>query len=165
MRCTLPMRCSNRAGFQGGSKLMTADADWRLRPTPPASVDRKTMQLGSSRKRSISAPRLGEGTPPCRETKSIPSLASSSPARRVIRSYSLKTTTFRPSSTASSRMISLNSSSLGEWFVSLSNRNVELQSIRMFWIAQVMRRRSTSDSQPCLFHLLISLPRISYCSA
>ena len=33
-------------GFQGGSKLMTAEAACRLSPTPPASVERNTRQLG-----------------------------------------------------------------------------------------------------------------------
>ena len=77
MRWTRPILCSSRAGFHGGSKLITAEADWRLRPTPPASVERKTMQSGSSRNRAIRSPRFGVGTPPCRETYSIPSSSSS----------------------------------------------------------------------------------------
>ena len=71
----------------------------------------------------------------------------------VMRWYSLKTTTLRRSSSVSSRMISRNSTSFGEKFVSLSNRNVELQSIRMFCRQHVILRMSTSESQPCRFHL------------
>jgi len=51
------MRCSSRAGFHGGSKFTTTEAACRLRPTPPASVERKTLQAGSLRNFSIKAPR------------------------------------------------------------------------------------------------------------
>src|ERR1039458_3387624 len=96
------MRCSRRAGFHGGSKLITAEAARRFSPTPPASVERNTLHSASRRNFSMRAPRFREGTPPCRETNPIPSLFSSSPARWVMRSYSLKTATLRPSSITNS---------------------------------------------------------------
>ena len=42
-RCTRPIRCSRTAGFQGRSRLIIVEAFWRLRPVPPASVERKTL--------------------------------------------------------------------------------------------------------------------------
>src|ERR1700737_1738231 len=63
-RGTRPIRCSSRAGFHGGSKLTTAEADCRFRPTPPASVERNTLHAGSSRNFAMSLPRWREGTPP-----------------------------------------------------------------------------------------------------
>ena len=38
MRSTRPMRCSRRLGDQGRSQFTTTCANWRLMPSPPASV-------------------------------------------------------------------------------------------------------------------------------
>lgn len=70
--CTRPMRCSSTAGFHGRSTLMTTLACCRLRPTPPASVERKIRHSGSSRKRSTSFPRAA----PARAARSASSTSS-----------------------------------------------------------------------------------------
>ena len=79
LRQARAMRCSSLAGFQGRSRLMTALATWRLRPTAPASDERNSRQAGSSRKRAISARRLSWGTSPVCQAHSTPISAASLP--------------------------------------------------------------------------------------
>lgn len=53
-----PMRCSRSAGFHGRSMFTSVEACCRFSPAAPASVERKTRQSGSARKRSTSAGRF-----------------------------------------------------------------------------------------------------------
>lgn len=68
MRWMRAMRCSSSAGFHGKSILTSVEACCKFKPVAPASVDRNTRQSGSSRKRSTSAGRFSEGTPPWKLT-------------------------------------------------------------------------------------------------
>ena len=131
IRLTRPIRWLSLAGFQGSSKLMTLSAACRLRPVPPASVDRKTLQSGLFVNSSIRACRFFTGTLPESSTKEIPARDRWLPIRKVMVVHSLKITTLRWFWITSSSRIDSSSCSLGEILVSRSIRWVESQTWRI----------------------------------
>jgi len=60
----LAIRCSNFAGFHGKSMLITTLAACRFKPTPPESVERKTLYSGLFLKLFISSLLFSCGTEP-----------------------------------------------------------------------------------------------------
>ncbi len=108
---------------------MTTEAFCKLSPTPPASVEINTCTESSSRKRSISSPRLLVGTLPCKCTKPTPISCKRCSTIVVISFHCENTTAFKPDCTQSSSIRFSISSSLGEPTVSLSTRPAALHAI------------------------------------
>ena len=107
------IRCSSFAGFQGRSRLMTAFATCRFKPTPPLSEERKTLQSGSSLNRMISRRRLSWGTVPTCHANSISASSRRSCTRLNMRTHSEKMMTFVSGSASRSSSIRSSSSSFG----------------------------------------------------
>ena len=129
------MRCSSTAGFQGSSRLMQAlAARCRLRPTPPASVAKSTRHAGSSWNSTMFWVRRFWPSSPVKNAGLTPSRASWSRvaqcASRSMRRHWLKTTTLRPSVSAS-------------WPISSrSSRSFGLDSPRSWSVGRAIRDRS-----------------------
>ncbi len=115
-RSILPSLWFFLAGFQGNSKLTTVSATCRLRPEPPASVERKTLQSELSSNFWMSFPRCFTGI--CPLNWANPTLFSCNifPIRLFMRTHSEKIIIFLPLVLMSnfSNRISFNSSNFGE---------------------------------------------------